>query len=160
MYYAKKIYTSILRYARRYSTSKRERALAERDKEYIRSKRSVKYLPDAWTNTRWIKRKKSWKATSKKSKQYNEHKLSNYELRFFFNNANRKEEFLFKLKILKDKDPTAWKYLNTNEQKTFFYDDRCQYEVAFQLYEEGIIIGECVFDGDNEYPILIRCKLP
>ena len=161
MKFAKKIY-DLQKWTRAYSTGKRERALAERDKQYIRSKRSYKHLPDSWTNTQWIKRPICWKNRSKKKHQHEEHILSRYELNNFYNLAASKEEFLYKLQILKEKDPNEWKYLvSAKTYSISFIGEEDDYKIAFELYEEGLIIGEVLYEGiDYKHPILIRCKLP
>ena len=49
----------------------REKALSqdEMHKPYVRGRRKAKHLPDCWTDTKWIKRQKSWKHRCKKKKQ-------------------------------------------------------------------------------------------
>jgi len=51
----------------------------EEHKPFVRAKRSSNNLPDGYTNTRWIKKSKSWKDISKNDKQYKQHNKSIYE---------------------------------------------------------------------------------
>jgi len=48
-------------------------------RQFIRSKRLPKNLPDSFTDTKWIKRDKSWKSRCKKEKQWVVHKKSPIE---------------------------------------------------------------------------------
>ena len=64
----------------RFKSVRKERLLSvdEEHKPYIRSKRSINYLPNSW-DTQWIRRpKKSWKEKSKNKHQYDKvyHTLS------------------------------------------------------------------------------------
>ena len=156
----KYIYRCLTHWVRHYG-GKKEKALAERDKEYIRAKRNKKHLPDSWTDTRWIKRCKSWKARSKANHQYEKREYSNFELNEFYNNAKKKEEFLYKLYILKKTDPNAWRYIDSSEVG-YFYRWNDVHNIALDLYEEGLIIAEVFIYIDNgkKKKEIIRCKLP
>jgi hypothetical protein len=53
----------------------REKSLAQDSmhKPYVRAARNANNLPDAWDDTKFIKRQKSWKHRCKKKKQWMKH---------------------------------------------------------------------------------------
>lgn len=105
-------------------------------KKYIRAKRNIHNLPDTW-NTQWIKKIKSWKARSKKPHQYNKHKMSNDEINYFYNNAFNQQELLYILSKLKDDE---WLEIQTKDKQII----SGYYKSALELYEKGIIDGQCI----------------
>ena len=153
----KYIYRCLTKWVRHYG-GKKEKALAERDKEYIRAKRNKNHLPDSWTDTRWIRRSKSWKARSKANHQYEKRDYSNFELNYFYENAKKKEELLYKLYILKKSNPNAWRYIDSSEMG--FY--RSHHNLVLELYKEGLIIAEIfkTYENGREKLEIIRYKLP
>lgn len=72
--FSKEIYR-INRWVRHLTThqEKKESVNAE-SKGLIRAKRNFKNIPDAYTNTRWIKKLKSWKHQYKTPHQYDQHR--------------------------------------------------------------------------------------
>lgn len=171
-----KLIYRIDKWARNFS-SKKEKCLSAdpENKEYIRAKRNLKHLPDSWTNTRWIHKVKSWKKRSKKKHQYEKHVQSEYELNSFYNNVKLKQEFLFKLETLYKKDGIGWYYFpiyiyNGNYYYHYVTNYREHYyDVALELYKEGLIYGECYinkwkfvdFGIEKEYTqeVLIKCRI-
>jgi len=61
----------------------REKALSqdEMHKPFVRPKRNKNNLPDSW-DTKWIKRRKSWKHRVKKKKQWMPHIMSVFEWKY------------------------------------------------------------------------------
>ena len=136
------------RWARRFS-SKREKALSldEDHKKYIRAKRNKNHLPDSWSDTRWIPKIKSWKNRSKVSHQYEKHVQSEFELNTFYDNIKLKQDFLFKLKTLYNKDGIGWYYfVDKDEAKWFNPQIKDFYSIAIELCEEGLVIGDIIYN--------------
>lgn len=129
----------------RHFSSKKEKALNYDDnhKNHTRAKRNKNHLPDSWTNTTWIPKIKSWKSRSKVNHQYDNHILSDYELNTFYDNLKLKQEFLFKLKTLYYKDDIGWYYFSDPENIQYYCpSEKNYYDIALELCEEGIIIGD------------------
>lgn len=156
----------------RHFSCKKEKALSldEDHKQYIRAKRNKNHLPDSWTDTRWISKIKSWKNRSKVKHQYEPHVQSEYELNYFFNNLKLKQDFLFKLKTLYNKDGIGWYFFTDKENlKTFNPSEKDYYDIAIELCEEGLAIGDIIinswtfidFGTEKQYTqkILSKCRI-
>lgn len=59
------------------------KAVDEEHKPYVRCARNEHHLPDGFTNTKWIRRKKSWKHRVKKKRQWVKHFVSWFEEKLF-----------------------------------------------------------------------------
>lgn len=123
----------------RFKSVRKERLLSvdEEHKPYIRSKRSINYLPNSW-DTQWIRRpKKSWKEKSKNKHQYDKvyHTLSEKTRdRGALNDEFEENELLF---LLKTKYKNKWYYFNFETDKNGKIELDKLYNVRFsdQWYE-------------------------
>ena len=76
----KKIYNKFFGYTGTIKTHNEKAKNSDPEiKQFIRSKRLPKNLPDSFTDTKWIKRDKSWKSRCRKEKQWIRHKKSEIE---------------------------------------------------------------------------------
>ena len=159
---SKKCYRDIDRYFRRFKCGKREKALAadNEHKQYIRAKRNIVHLPDAWDDY-VLFRPISWKKRCKKKHQYDKHKLSNYELTYFYYNINVKQKLLYKLSTLPND-----KWFEICDIQGNQLVDYNIYNAAEELYTEGLVDGECVeidfidyFNKLQTYRILLHIRM-
>lgn len=167
-----KLIYRIKKWTRNFS-HKKEKSLCDdsEHKFFIRAKRNKNHLPDSWTHTRWIPRFKSWKNRSKVKHQYEKHKLSDYELDTFYENLKIKQNLIYKLITLYKKDGIGWLEFSELESNRYIMSDINvnYYLVAFNLCEEGILIGEYIihtwtfFDFGKEQTytkkFLKRCRI-
>ena len=141
-------------------------------KEYkikVRQKRRKIYKI---TGTRWdfpIKRQRGWKSRAKIKHQYTEFQKSTKELNYYDNNLADKNDFLFKLKKLKEKDGIGWYYFTQQQieygwARPVRYNDTNYHYIAQKLFKEGLIIAEFFCEDIQDLTNLmnikiIRCKL-
>lgn len=93
----------------------------EEHKPFVRGKRQN--LPDGYTDTKWIKRPKSWKDISKNDKQYKNYNKSITENKELY----EEEQFLY---LLKTKYKNNWYY--------FYYNCDDKGKVDFNQLWKGI----------------------